>query len=175
MGVMKNEYLSKEQFCREFHVGKRTALWLISNGLLPAIDTKRKTDRYLIARKDIARYLKKRELEPDKYRYRGLQTTVLSSKSADKLRSAFFKIWADIPDVLRRHDVETLLGYEERIIVRWRHELGLESLKISQTIYYPKKMLIDFLLGPKAQAQYPKSPEHIQLMRRVTICANIEL
>lgn len=172
--MMKEEYLSKEQFCKEYQVGKRTALWLISNNLLPAIDTKRKTDRYLISRKDIAHYLHQRELNPEKYRYPGRQSKVLSSQSIEHLRSAFFKVWADVPDVLRRQEVETLLGYEERVIVRWRRELGLEYLKVSQTIYYPKKLLIDFLISPKAQRQYPKSPQHIQLMRRVIICAGIE-
>lgn len=70
--------------------------------------------------------------------------------------------------------MEALLGYEERVIVRWRQECGLEYLKVSQTIYYPKKLLADFLLSPQAQAQYPKSAKHIQLIGRMKKCVNIE-
>lgn len=173
--MMKDEYLSKEQFCKEFHVGKRTALWLISNGLLPAIDTERKTDRYLISRKDISCYLYKRELEPEKYRYRSCRTTTVSpSEMMCKQRRALLRIWADVPDELKLHDVEMLLGYGERVIARWRQDLGLETIRASHTIYYPKKLLIDFLLSPQAQAQYPKSAKHIQLIGRIRKCVNIE-
>ena len=66
MGLMKDEYISKEQFCKECHVGKKTALWLIQSGLLSAINTMRKTDRYLISKAAVARYLHIRELEPDR-------------------------------------------------------------------------------------------------------------
>lgn len=67
--MMANTFISKEQFCRDYHVGKATALWLIQTGLLPAIDTGRKTGRYLIADTDIQTYLHQRELDPKKYRY----------------------------------------------------------------------------------------------------------
>lgn len=165
---MKDEYLSKERFCNEFHVGKRTALWLISSGLLPAIDTGRKTDRYLISRKDISCYLRKRELDPKKYRYRGRQAVASPLPDiVEKQRRTLLKVWADVPDVLRLHDVESLLGYDGRVIARWRRELGLGTLKVSHTIYYPKKSLVDFLLSTPAQAQYPKSEKHTQLMGRI--------
>ena len=45
--------------------------------------------------------------------------------------------------------------------------MGLKYIKVSQTIYYPKKYLIEFLLSPQSQAQYVRSAEHIQLMRRI--------
>lgn len=165
---MKDEYLSKERFCNEFHVGKRTALWLISSGLLPAIDIGRKTDRYLISRKDISHYLRKRELDPKKYRYRGRQVTKPSpSDTLEKQRRTLLKVWADVPDVLRLCDVEALLGYDGRVIARWRRELGLGTLRVSHTIYYPKRSLVDFLLSTQAKAQYPKSEKHTQLMGRI--------
>lgn len=171
--MMDDEYLSKEQFCKECHVGKGTALWLIQSGLLPAINTMRQTGRYLIARTDVAHYLSKRELEPEKYRYKkrlcaGRQKYEFSSdESVDNLRNVLLKIWANVPDVLRSYEVQSLLGYKESVIVQWRKELGLKYIKVSQTIYYPKKYLVDFLLSPQSQVQHFKSAEHIQLMRRI--------
>lgn len=170
---MKDEYISKEQFCKECHVGKKTALWLIQSGLLPAINTMRKTDRYLISRSDVARYLRNRELEPGKYRYvkrkclKHQSVIDVSEGTADRLYQALIEIWASIPDVLRCREVQTLLGYNEKVITRWRKELGLKYIKVSQTIYYPKKYLIEFLLSPQSQAQYVRSAAHIQLMRRI--------
>lgn len=55
--MMANTFISKEQFCRDYHVGKATALWLIQTGLLSAIDTGRKTGRYLIADTDIQTFV----------------------------------------------------------------------------------------------------------------------
>ena len=170
---MKEEYISKEQFCKECHVGKQTALWLIQSGLLPAINTMRQTGRYLIAKSDVACYLRNRELEPEKYRYRKYRCQSFpnpgfsSGGSAQDLRSALEKIWIQVPDVLRCHEVQAILGYEEGVITRWRKELGLGYIKVSQTIYYPKKYLIDFLLSPQSQAQYIRSNKHIQLLRRI--------
>ena len=134
-------------------MGKGTALWLIQNGLLPAINTMRKTDRYLINRTDIAHYLRNRELEPD--------------EPQDDLRNTLLGIWANVPDVLRSHEVQALLGYKERVVTRWRNKLGLKYIKVSHTIYYPKTYLIDFILSPQSQAQYMRSAEHIHLMRRL--------
>ena len=175
---MKEEYISKEQFCKECHVGKQTALWLIQSGLLPAINTMRQTGRYLIAKSDIACYLRNRELEPEKYRYRKYRYRKYRCQSfpnpgfspdgsAQDLRSALEKIWIQVPDVLRCHEVQAILGYEEGVITRWRKELGPGYIKVSQTIYYPKKCLIDFLLSPQSQAQYFRSNKHIQLLRRI--------
>ena len=170
---MKDEYLSKEQFCKECHVGKGTALWLIQSGLLPAINTMRQTGRYLIARSDVARYMRSRELEPEKYRYKkhrcqgALNPGLVPVGSVDSRRNVLEAIWSHVPDVLRCHEVQALLGYEKGVIARWRKELGLGYIKVSQTIYYPKKYLIDFLLSPPSQAQYFKSKEHIQLLRRM--------
>ena len=171
--MMGDEYLSKEQLCKEFHVGKGTALWLIQNGLLPAINTMRKTDRYLINRTDIAHYLRNRELEPEKYRYNKHrcpeQSSDISSpdEPQDDLRNTLLGIWANVPDVLRSHEVQALLGYKERVVTRWRNKLGLKYIKVSHTIYYPKTYLIDFILSPQSQAQYMRSAEHIHLMRRL--------
>ena len=63
----KTAYLSKEQFYKECHISKATALWLIQSGLIPAIDTKKKTKRYLIAREDVEIFKHERERNPSKY------------------------------------------------------------------------------------------------------------
>ena len=65
----EEEYLSKEQFCKECHISKATALYLIKSRLIPAINTQKQTKRYLIARSDMLVYLKARELDPTLYKY----------------------------------------------------------------------------------------------------------
>lgn len=168
--MMANTFISKEQFCRDYHVGKATALWLIQTGLLPAIDTGRKTGRYLVADTDIQTYLRQRELDPKKYRYKGTPPSSCGVPSSPRqARAALAGLWSDIPDLLRLRDVAQLLGYDERVIVRWRKEWGLQYLQASQFIYYPKQYLIDFILSPLGHAQYPKSPEHIELLNKIYV------
>lgn len=107
--MMANTFISKEQFCRDYHVGKATALWLIQTGLLPAIDTGRKTGRYLIADTDIQTYLHQRELDPKKYRYKGTPPSSSGvSLKPRQARAALMALWSDIPDLLRlRDDIST--------------------------------------------------------------------
>ena len=53
-------YISKEQFYKMAHIRKSTALKLIRTGTVPAIDTGRTTNRYLIRLSDVEFYLRDR-------------------------------------------------------------------------------------------------------------------
>ena len=166
----QEEYISKEQFCRECHISKATALYLIEERLIPAINTQRQTNKYLIARSDMLRYLRNRELDPIRYRYE--KSTGKSSikeytpKRAARLRKIVLQEWADKPDVLRLEETAILLGYSPKTVRSWRKELGLKCLTVSHTLYFPKKHLIEFVTGPEFHKLYPKSSEHMALLRR---------
>lgn len=67
ISVVQEEYLSKEQFYKLCHISKSTASRLIKNGVVPAIDTQKKTRRYLIARKDMETYLSARNQNPSEF------------------------------------------------------------------------------------------------------------
>ena len=114
--MMKGEYISKEQFCKECHVGKQTALWLIQNGLLPAINTTRKTDRYLISRVDIAHYLRNHELESKKYRYNKYRRPRRAAPLKNRVKEAVRVTPADLK---RAEDTQTVIpDYEIEAMAR---------------------------------------------------------
>lgn len=166
-------YLSKEQFYKECHIGKATALRLIQSGLVPAIDTKKKTNRYLIARTDVEEFKRERERDPSKYRLAG-RTTVSSYGGFRKYkRSAAIRMqrivkeeWASLPDILCVKDVAYLLGYRNGTIYRWIKTRGLKGLKISGRHYIPQKYLLEFIASREFHQVYPKSSKHIDLLRR---------
>lgn len=161
-------YISKEQFCKECHISKRIALWLIQNGLIPAINTQRQTNRYLISCDDVKNYLRERELHPQKYRYvRSVQPPETKPIDNPQRRKALKKIWDDVPDLLRLQETAQLLGYPEKRILQWRKSGELNSMAVSKTFYYPKKYLVDFVFSPTFHAISPKSPEHLDLLRRI--------
>ena len=62
-------YISKEQFYKMAHIRKSTALKLIRTGTVPAIDTGRTTNRYLIRLSDVEFYLRDRIVHPDRYSF----------------------------------------------------------------------------------------------------------
>ncbi len=171
---MSGEYISKEQFYKACHISKRSALWLIQNGLIAAIDTGRKTDRYLIPKDEVRRYLQERELDPAKYRYvRGSKSLAPVKERPGKrvglkrAKAVIQQVWKDEPDLLRIQEVIDLLGYPRKRIEKWRAESGMSALVVSHTLYFPKKQLIDFVLSPAFQSVSPKSAEHLELLRRI--------
>ena len=64
------ETVQKEQFRIICHISKRTARYLLQSGLVPCVQSGKKTRNYTIKMKDIVRYLERREIHPEKYKLR---------------------------------------------------------------------------------------------------------
>ena len=62
------ETVQKEQFRIICHISKRTARYLLQSGLVPCVQSGKKTRNYTIKTKDIVRYLERREIHPEKYK-----------------------------------------------------------------------------------------------------------
>ncbi|WP_276856874.1 helix-turn-helix domain-containing protein [Intestinimonas butyriciproducens] len=166
-------YLSKEQFYKECHISKATALRLIQSGLIPAIDTKKKTNRYFIAREDIEEFKRERERDPSKYALSVKPIVSTCGAFREYQRSGAIKMrqiaqveWSNLPDILCVKDVAHLLGYRSETIYRWIKKLGLNGLKISGIHYIPQKCLLEFIASPEFHSVHPKSSQHIDLLRR---------
>ena len=56
--------MNKEQFYKIAHISKAKARWLLQTGLVPCLDTGRKTRRYTIRTDDVIAYLKDRAIKP---------------------------------------------------------------------------------------------------------------
>lgn len=169
----KTAYLSKEQFYKECHISKATALWLIQSGLIPAIDTKKKTKRYLIAREDVEIFKHERERNPSKYTISAKHRISTcggfceyQSAAAEKMRRIAQAEWKDLPEVLLVNDAAYLLGYRKKTVYRWIKTCGLQGLKISGKLYIPKKYLLEFIASREYHSVHPKSSKHIDLLRR---------
>ena len=60
--------VSKEQLWKICHISKKTARYLLQTGLIPCVQSGKKTRNYTIKMKDIIYYLKHREIYPEKYK-----------------------------------------------------------------------------------------------------------
>lgn len=169
----KTAYLSKEQFYKECHISKATALWLIQSGLIPAIDTKKKTNRYLIARDDVEDFKRDRENNPSKYAIAAKHNISTyggfgeyKSSAAGKMKKVAQAEWKDMPEVLLVTDVAYLLGYHTNTIYRWTKNRGLQGLRTAGKLYIPKKYLLEFIASREYHSVHLKSSKHIDLLRR---------
>lgn len=61
------EIITKEQFYKIAHISKATALYLLTSGKVPCVDSGKKTRKYKIRLDDVIAYLVDRDLHPEKY------------------------------------------------------------------------------------------------------------
>ena len=64
---LKNTYpekITKDQFYRICHISKKTASYLLDNGLVPCINSGKKTRKYTILLSDVIAFLEAREENP---------------------------------------------------------------------------------------------------------------
>lgn len=59
--------MSRNDFRIACHIGTRTSLYLLQNGLVPCLHTGKRTRCYKIAKADVAAYLRRRLTEPEHY------------------------------------------------------------------------------------------------------------
>ncbi len=165
----EQRYVSKEQFCKICHIGKRTALRLIESGLIPAIDTHMQTSRYLISTEDIDHYLQERERCPEKYGHKHRVFGSLEKydeAAAKRLRSIAQELWADKPELLTAYEAADLLGYQHTTIYRWRIRFNIKVFVVNKTLFIPKKILLDFVSSPEFHGIERKSDIHLNLIWR---------
>lgn len=84
------EYITKDQMYRICHISKKTCLFLLESGLVPNIDSGKKTRRFKIKTVDVIQYLKDRDDYPELFKapdgfYKG--------KGGDKKASSFDEVF----------------------------------------------------------------------------------
>lgn len=62
------EYITKDQMYRICHISKKTCLFLLESGLVPNIDSGKKTRRFKIKTVDVIQYLKDRDDYPELFK-----------------------------------------------------------------------------------------------------------
>ena len=164
-------YISKEQFYQIAHIRKDTARRLLASGLVPAVDTGKKTGRYRIRREDVEFYLKDRERDPEKYAgevKKFIQTFPEKLKPGEAKRLALraAEEWSAEPELLTAVRVRELLGYSDGTIRRWYLEGHLRVLRIGNRVVIPKRALLQFMMTPFFHSIRRKSRRHVELLRR---------
>ena len=144
--------MSKDQFYRIARISKATALFLLKNGLVPCVDSGKKTRRYTIKTDDVIEYLKDREAHPDSYKairgwYSGtagkkdpLKGSVSPELSPDQQRlfiQYLSRLMKSFDDLMTVKQLAGFTGYNATTVINWCNK-SLKHFNIAGRFMIPK-------------------------------------
>ena len=158
--------MSKEQFYKVAHISKATALYLLKSGLVRSIDSGKKSRRYTIKTKDVVKYLRDREINPQKYLVkdgwystRSLKTqdeairrTMLNINESQRRKLYVFikKELSEYDDLLTTNQICELLGYSSSTPANWLATGKIKGFLIAGRYEFPKSSLVEFLISDES-------------------------
>lgn len=173
------EYITKDQMYRICHISKKTCLFLLESGLVPNIDSGKKTRRYKIKTTDVIQYLHDRDDYPELYKapdgfYKGNGCRkapsfdeVFVKDDLTRMRQFYEALLQNYPDVLSVRQVAQFTGYGESSVAKWCGKQELKSFLIRQKFKIPKEYLLDFLVSRYFIGIAVKSEKHQKFNEKI--------
>lgn len=168
-----SEYITKDQMYRICHISKKTCLFLLESGLVPNIDSGKKTRRFKIKTKDVIEYLKSRDDYPELYKAPdgyyigngGRQKApsfdeVFTKEDLERMRQYYEDRLKKYPDVMTVEQVADFTGYCKNSVGRWCSKQQLKCFFIRQRFQIPQEYLLDFLVSKYFIGIAVKSAKH---------------
>ena len=178
------EKIGLEQMRVICHISKKTARYLLTSGLVPCIDTGKKTRQYIINTKDVITYLKKRQSHPEKVSAptgyysaswnKGGKPKMLTlrewanldtAKSRKKFQDFLTLKMQPYSDVLSVAEASRFTGYHHNTLTNWCHNGYIRYFEISGGYMIPKSCLLNFLLSPHILDSYRPSKKLVDLAK----------
>lgn len=175
--------MSRNDFRIACHIGTRTSLYLLQNGLVPCVHTGKRTRCFKIAKAGVAAYLRRRLTEPEHYAppsgwYKNYPqhkppavslTRTLDYEIVSRLllRRHLEQQLADTPDVLTVEQIARFTGYTPHTVSRWCTEDRLRTIQRRPRFMVPKTWLLDYLISDDYNRITRKSGKHYGMMREV--------
>jgi hypothetical protein len=174
------EYISLDHLHRICRIAKRSARYLVENGIIPATDTGRKTWRWEIAIDDVIEYLRRRDKVGSM-----IPTGAVNSKKnknyATGNRSSFGQIvqpgqertvaqyfahiCAEYCDVLSTDDIADIIGLQKNSILRLLKAGHIKSLVSSPRYIIPKPYLLEFVKTKRFLEIRTSSVQFVKLLK----------
>ena len=173
-----SEYVSKDQLYTICKMSKRSAKYLLDNGIIPCIDNGKKTCRYRIAINDIIAYLERRDVTGDTQipygavssRSNGLRvsysqiTQVITLALENEVRQYFEYIFTDFPDVLTTYDLTEMTGLCSKSVLQLLKQGEIKSLHIGNERRIPKEYVLEFVSSKRFLNLRSNSPDFIRIL-----------
>ena len=165
---------------------KKTASYLLDNGLVPCINSGKKTRKYTILLSDVIAFLEAREENPlvfkapDNY-YKGDKVCYAHGINAERLirHRSFLRTFlkmkiASYRDVLTPKEVGEITGYSFKTVNHWCVKEELKCFLIFNKFQIPKEYLLDFMVSERYILIAKKSPKHIKMLTEAMEYINLQ-
>lgn len=182
------EYISKDQLYKICNVAKRTAKYLLDNGIIPCEDNGKKTRKYKIALNDIIAYLQKRDKRGSMIPRGSVSSrhgmtrvsrvsfsTMLDPGTEEEVKNYFEYIYAEFPDTLTSHDVSIMTGLSRKTILELLKQGEIQALIIGSKYVIPKIYLLNFVSSPRFVNMKSNSSDFIKILGGFEIWKNAKL
>ncbi len=156
--------ISQDQMRMMLHISKRKAKFLLDNGIIPCINTGKKTRQYRVKLSDIESFIQNPyEFETgmfsSKYKY------IPRENDAFKLdRGTVIEYYSELlskeNNIFTVSEVSEIIGYSSKAIYRWIEKGRLNTLFLMNKTYITKKELIEFVSSKDYLSIVQKSEKH---------------
>jgi len=181
--ALKSQYpnlLSLDELSRVCRIAKQSARYLVEHGIIPAIDTGKKTWRYKIAIDDVIAYLQNREkygsmIPPGAVtsRYRDRKNIAAGNRKSfsqivkqgqECLIAEYFNfIYINCADVLTTNDIAEMTGLDRGTILKLAQSGHIKSLVSSPKYLIPKQYLLEFVITRR----YIEAKSNSELFKKI--------
>lgn len=175
------EYITKEQMYRICHISKKTCLFLLESGLVPSVDSGKKTRRFKIKTADVVQYLRERDDYPELYKapdgfYKSTGCKkapsfdeVFTKSDLTTIRKYYEEHLANYPDVMSIKQVAGFTGYCKTSVRAWCSKQEVKCFLIRQRFQIPKEYLLDFLVSKYFIGIAVKSSKHRKFNEQIRV------
>jgi len=173
-----NQYptsISLNQLYKICNISKRSAAYLLNNGIIPCEQNDNKTWRYRIKLSDVITYLRRREQLGSK-----IPQGAMNSKRADNPRYSFsalvkendgnyveqyfVRVSKDYPDIVTTAQVSKLFGLCEKTIRRIIQSGDIEPIVRQPKLLIPLARVIQFAGTQRFINLHSNSPEFVSVL-----------
>lgn len=177
---LRDEYppiISSEQLRKLLHISKQKCVWMLQNGIIPCIDTHKKTRRYTIRLDDVIAYITASEQAPENqeipagtFSSKPKRSPIMPAMPPDGFRESLTDEWYNVDDVLTIADVAKLTGYSENTVDRWILKGSLRSVLVQTGLITCKEWLINFYCADGYRIAQ-KSEKHVSLIKKLALAS----
>lgn len=167
--MYQDTIITLEDMYKILHISKRKAKYILDNGIIPCVDTKKKTHRYLIKKNDVTDFLEKGIVfdYPNGLFSSGCNSKKTAQNILTVIDSNIAKKWytknlAKEKDILFMNDVKRLTGFSNEAIRKWIVDGDLFAIKNGCQMVVPKISLIEWMSTAKYLSRPQKSKIQIE-------------
>ena len=168
---MREEYVTQEQVRQMLHISKRKAKYLLDNGIIPCVNTGKKTRQYRVKVSDIEYYMHHPYdftvgMFPSGSTYKPVKKEAVRLDE-EVVSKYYLKLLSKANDMLSVQEVSELTGYSTSAIYRWIERGFLKSMMFLGKHLIRKENLHSFLISPTYVIFPQKSMKHLEQISEI--------